>query len=220
MLRSATCTSRVDGTRDPQGRRPHGQRGEVHAIMGPNGSGKSTLAQVLAGRTAYEVTAGSVHFDGQGPARAGARGARARGHVPRVPVSGRDPRRHQRLPARRRSTRCASSAAKPELDALEFLDARAREDEAASRWTRASSTAASTKASPAARRSATRSCRWPCSSRGSRSSTRPTPGSTSTRCKVVAERRQQRCAARARDRAGHALPAAARTTSCPTTCTC
>ena len=39
--------------------------GEVHAIMGPNGSGKSTLASVLAGREDYEVTAGSVNFDGQ-----------------------------------------------------------------------------------------------------------------------------------------------------------
>src|ERR1700710_312313 len=38
--------------------------GEVHAIMGPNGSGKSTLAQVLAGHPAYQVTAGSVTFDG------------------------------------------------------------------------------------------------------------------------------------------------------------
>jgi Fe-S cluster assembly ATP-binding protein len=38
--------------------------GEVHAIMGPNGSGKSTLASVLAGREDYEVTAGSVDFDG------------------------------------------------------------------------------------------------------------------------------------------------------------
>jgi Fe-S cluster assembly ATP-binding protein len=39
--------------------------GEIHAIMGPNGSGKSTLAQVLAGREDYEVTGGSVSFDGQ-----------------------------------------------------------------------------------------------------------------------------------------------------------
>lgn len=39
--------------------------GEVHAIMGPNGSGKSTLAGVLAGRDAYEVTAGSVRFAGK-----------------------------------------------------------------------------------------------------------------------------------------------------------
>jgi Fe-S cluster assembly ATP-binding protein len=39
-------------------------KGEVHAIMGPNGSGKSTLAQVLAGHPAYEVTDGSVAFEG------------------------------------------------------------------------------------------------------------------------------------------------------------
>ena len=38
--------------------------GEVHAIMGPNGSGKSTLAKVLAGDDTYEVTAGSVSYDG------------------------------------------------------------------------------------------------------------------------------------------------------------
>ena len=39
--------------------------GEVHAIMGPNGSGKSTLAHVLAGRDEYEVTAGSVTYEGK-----------------------------------------------------------------------------------------------------------------------------------------------------------
>jgi Fe-S cluster assembly ATP-binding protein len=39
--------------------------GEVHAIMGPNGSGKSTLAHVLAGRPGYQVTAGSVRFEGR-----------------------------------------------------------------------------------------------------------------------------------------------------------
>ncbi len=39
--------------------------GEVHSIMGPNGSGKSTLAQVLAGREAYEVTAGEVIYQGK-----------------------------------------------------------------------------------------------------------------------------------------------------------
>ncbi|WIG54943.1 MAG: Iron-sulfur cluster assembly ATPase protein SufC [Rhodanobacteraceae bacterium] len=38
--------------------------GEVHAIMGPNGAGKSTLGNVLAGRSGYEVTQGSVSFDG------------------------------------------------------------------------------------------------------------------------------------------------------------
>jgi Fe-S cluster assembly ATP-binding protein len=40
-------------------------KGEVHAIMGPNGSGKSTLARVLAGHPAYEVTGGSVTFNGK-----------------------------------------------------------------------------------------------------------------------------------------------------------
>jgi len=39
--------------------------GEVHALMGPNGSGKSTLAYVLAGREDYEVTSGSVRYDGR-----------------------------------------------------------------------------------------------------------------------------------------------------------
>jgi Fe-S cluster assembly ATP-binding protein len=39
--------------------------GEVHAIMGPNGSGKSTLAYVLSGKQDYEVTAGSVTWNGQ-----------------------------------------------------------------------------------------------------------------------------------------------------------
>jgi Fe-S cluster assembly ATP-binding protein len=39
--------------------------GEVHAIMGPNGAGKSTLGNVLAGREGYEVTQGTIEFDGK-----------------------------------------------------------------------------------------------------------------------------------------------------------
>lgn len=39
--------------------------GEVHAIMGPNGSGKSTLSNVIAGREDYEVTGGSIDFEGE-----------------------------------------------------------------------------------------------------------------------------------------------------------
>ena len=39
--------------------------GEIHAIMGPNGAGKSTLGYVLGGRAGYEVTEGSVTFDGK-----------------------------------------------------------------------------------------------------------------------------------------------------------
>ena len=41
------------------------RRGEVHAVMGPNGAGKSTLGAVLAGRPTFEVTAGSVRYDGR-----------------------------------------------------------------------------------------------------------------------------------------------------------
>src|SRR4026207_1871178 len=39
--------------------------GEVHAIMGPNGSGKSTLARALSGHPEYEITGGSVTFEGK-----------------------------------------------------------------------------------------------------------------------------------------------------------
>jgi Fe-S cluster assembly ATP-binding protein len=55
------------------------EKGEVHAIMGPNGSGKSTLAHVLSGKPGYEVTGGSVTFQGGdllelGPDQRAARG--------------------------------------------------------------------------------------------------------------------------------------------------
>jgi Fe-S cluster assembly ATP-binding protein len=54
-------------------------KGEVHAIMGPNGSGKSTLAHVLSGKPGYQVTGGSVTFEGAdllelGPDQRAARG--------------------------------------------------------------------------------------------------------------------------------------------------
>src|SRR5512138_2347532 len=39
--------------------------GEVHAIMGPNGSGKSSLSHVLAGKPGYEITSGSVSYQGR-----------------------------------------------------------------------------------------------------------------------------------------------------------
>ncbi len=41
------------------------RRGEVHAVMGPNGAGKSTLGSVLAGRPTFEVTGGSVLYEGR-----------------------------------------------------------------------------------------------------------------------------------------------------------
>jgi Fe-S cluster assembly ATP-binding protein len=65
MLTIKNLHARVEGAEILHGVDLEVKAGEVHAIMGPNGSGKSTLAQVLAGRDTYEVTAGSVLYDGQ-----------------------------------------------------------------------------------------------------------------------------------------------------------
>ncbi len=65
MLEIKNLHARVAGREILKGLDLKVPTGEVHAIMGPNGSGKSTLAQVLAGRDLYEVTEGSVTFDGK-----------------------------------------------------------------------------------------------------------------------------------------------------------
>src|SRR5712672_2896870 len=65
LLKITDLSVRVAGKDILKGVNLEVRRGEIHAIMGPNGSGKSTLAQVLAGRADYEVTGGSVTFDGQ-----------------------------------------------------------------------------------------------------------------------------------------------------------
>jgi Fe-S cluster assembly ATP-binding protein len=65
MLKIENLHVRVDGKEILQGLTLTVPTGEVHAVMGPNGSGKSTLANVLAGRPGYEITAGSVTFQGQ-----------------------------------------------------------------------------------------------------------------------------------------------------------
>jgi Fe-S cluster assembly ATP-binding protein len=65
MLKISDLKARVAGKDILKGINLEVKAGEVHAIMGPNGSGKSTLARVLAGREDYEVTGGSVTFDGR-----------------------------------------------------------------------------------------------------------------------------------------------------------
>jgi Fe-S cluster assembly ATP-binding protein len=65
MLEITNLHASVEGTEILHGVNLAINKGEVHAVMGPNGSGKSTLAQVLAGHPAYEVTGGTVTFEGQ-----------------------------------------------------------------------------------------------------------------------------------------------------------
>ena len=65
MLTIENLHAEIDGKQILNGLTLEVGAGEVHAIMGPNGAGKSTLAYVLGGRPGYEVTQGSVTFNGQ-----------------------------------------------------------------------------------------------------------------------------------------------------------
>ena len=64
MLEIKNLHARVDGKEILKGLNLTVNAGEVHAVMGPNGSGKSTLAHILAGREGYQVTDGSVRYEG------------------------------------------------------------------------------------------------------------------------------------------------------------
>jgi Fe-S cluster assembly ATP-binding protein len=65
MLKIENLHAEVEGKEILKGLTLEVGKGEIHAIMGPNGSGKSTLANVLMGHPRYEVTEGSVTFEGE-----------------------------------------------------------------------------------------------------------------------------------------------------------
>jgi Fe-S cluster assembly ATP-binding protein len=64
MLNITDLHARIAGKEILKGLTLEVRPGEVHAIMGPNGAGKSTLGNILAGRDGYEITAGSVSYEG------------------------------------------------------------------------------------------------------------------------------------------------------------
>jgi Fe-S cluster assembly ATP-binding protein len=121
LLEISDLSARVAGKEILKGINLKVNAGEVHAIMGPNGSGKSTLAQVLAGREDYEVTRGSVSFNGENllalPAEERARAGLFLGFQYPVEIPGVN--NVYLLKAALNAKRKA--AGEPEVDAYEFL---------------------------------------------------------------------------------------------------
>ena len=131
--------------------------------MGPNGSGKSTLAQVLAGHPAYQVTGGSVTYDGQDlldlePEERAQAGVFLAFQYP-VEIPGVT----NAYFLRAAYNEIRKARGEEELDPIDFLDLLEEKLKVVEWGPEIMQPARSTAGSPAARRSATRSSRWRCS---------------------------------------------------------
>ena len=121
MLKITDLSARVAGKDIRKGVNLEVNAGEIHSIMGPNGSDNSTLAQVLAGREDYEITGGSVTYEGRDllamPAEERARAGLFLGFQYPVEIPGVN--NVYLLKAALNAKRKA--AGEPEVDAYEFL---------------------------------------------------------------------------------------------------
>lgn len=95
--------------------------GEVHAIMGPNGSGKSTLANVIAGRDDYEVTEGTVLFEGEDLLELAVDERAVRGLFLAFQYPVEIPGVSNAYFLRSALNACRKASGQPELDALKFM---------------------------------------------------------------------------------------------------
>ena len=187
--------------------------------MGPNGSGKSTLARVLAGHPAYEVTGGQVTFNGKDlldlePEERACEGVFMAFQYP-VEIAGVN--NSYFLKAALNAQR--KHRGEPELDAMEFLEL--VQDRLTGAAHRQRPDAAARQRGLLGRREEAQ--RDLPDARAAADAGHPRRDGFRARHRRAEDRRRRRqrdAVARPRHRRRHALPAAARTTSCPTSCTC
>src|SRR4051812_36029085 len=181
MLKIENLHAEIDGKPILKGLSLSVNAGEVHAIMGPNGAGKSTLGYVLGGRPGYEVTEGSVTFEGEdllamAPHERAAAGLFLGFQYPvEIPGVSNVQFLREALNSQRRAR------ARGRCRAAIFSSWRALRRRLC-RWMPRCSSVPSMSAFRAVRRSATRWCRWGSSRPSSRCLTKPIADSTSTRC--------------------------------------